>query len=90
MPRELRRAPATSENPAARAQEGYSAPVKHEGWLSWATPSGQIKRYYQLVGCYLIRFKDEKSAKGTAIFPTYVHGVTRPTTPARSRSSSRR
>jgi len=64
-----------SENPAARAQEGYSAPVKHEGWLSWATPSGQIKRYYQLVGCYLIRFKDEKSAKGTAIFPTYVHGV---------------
>ena len=49
--------------------------MKHEGWLSWATPSGQIKRYYQLVGCYLIRFKDEKSAKGTAIFPTYVHGV---------------
>lgn len=75
VPREPRRAPAMSENPTARAQEGYSAPVKHEGWLSWATPSGQIKRYYQLVGCYLIRFKDEKSAKGTAIFPTYVHGV---------------
>lgn len=53
----------------------YSAPVRQSGWLSWATPSGSIKRYYELVGTYLIRYSDEKATKGTAIFPTFAHGI---------------
>ena len=51
---------------AGTTKSTYHAPPTQEGWLAWATPNGSTRRYYRLVGSYLVRYADEEAARGAS------------------------
>ena len=67
----LRAGPKQGAEPprAGTTKTSYHAPPTQEGWLAWATPNGSTRRYYRLVGSYLVRYADEEAARGAS------HGV---------------
>ena len=62
----LRAGPKAGAEPprAGTTKTSYHAPPTQEGWLAWATPNGSTRRYYRLVGSYLVRYADEEAARG--------------------------
>ena len=62
----LRAGPKAGAEPprAGTTKSTYHAPPTQEGWLAWATPNGSTRRYYRLVGSYLVRYADEEAARG--------------------------
>ena len=65
----LRAGPKAGAEPprAGTTKTSYHAPPTQEGWLAWATPNGSTRRYYRLVGSYLVRYADEEAARGTSL-----------------------
>ena len=65
----LRAGPKAGAEPprAGTTKSTYHAPPTQEGWLAWATPNGSTRRYYRLVGSYLVRYADEEAARGTSL-----------------------
>ena len=61
----LRAGPKAGAEPprAGTTKSSYHAPPTQEGWLAWATPNGSTRRYYRLVGSYLVRYADEEAAR---------------------------
>ena len=64
----LRAGPKAGAEPprAGTTKSTYHAPPTQEGWLAWATPNGSTRRYYRLVGSYLVRYADEEAARGAS------------------------
>ena len=64
----LRAGPKAGAEPprAGTTKSSYHAPPTQEGWLAWATPNGSMRRYYRLVGSYLVRYADEEAARGAS------------------------
>ena len=64
----LRAGPKAGAEPprAGTTKTSYHAPPTQEGWLAWATPNGSTRRYYRLVGSYLVRYADEEAARGAS------------------------
>ena len=64
----LRAGPKAGAEPprAGTTKSSYHAPPTQEGWLAWATPNGSTRRYYRLVGSYLVRYADEEAARGAS------------------------
>ena len=64
----LRAGPKQGAEPprAGTTKSSYHAPPTQEGWLAWATPNGSTRRYYRLVGSYLVRYADEEAARGAS------------------------
>ena len=65
----LRAGPKAGAEPprAGTTKSSYHAPPSQEGWLAWATPNGSTRRYYRLVGSYLVRYADEEAARGASL-----------------------
>ena len=65
----LRAGPKAGAEPprAGTTKSTYHAPPTQEGWLAWATPNGSTRRYYRLVGSYLVRYADEEAARGASL-----------------------
>ena len=65
----LRAGPKAGAEPprAGTTKSSYHAPPTQEGWLAWATPNGSTRRYYRLVGSYLVRYADEEAARGASL-----------------------
>ena len=65
----LRAGPKQGAEPprAGTTKTSYHAPPTQEGWLAWATPNGSTRRYYRLVGSYLVRYADEEAARGASL-----------------------
>ena len=65
----LRAGPKAGAEPprAGTTKTSYHAPPTQEGWLAWATPNGSTRRYYRLVGSYLVRYADEEAARGASL-----------------------
>ena len=65
----LRAGPKQGAEPprAGTTKSTYHAPPTQEGWLAWATPNGSTRRYYRLVGSYLVRYADEEAARGASL-----------------------
>ncbi len=65
----LRAGPKAGAEPprAGTTKSTYHAPPSQEGWLAWATPNGSTRRYYRLVGSYLVRYADEEAARGASL-----------------------
>ena len=65
----LRAGPKAGAEPprAGTTKTSYHAPPSQEGWLAWATPNGSTRRYYRLVGSYLVRYADEEAARGASL-----------------------
>ena len=65
----LRAGPKQGAEPprAGTTKSSYHAPPTQEGWLAWATPNGSTRRYYRLVGSYLVRYADEEAARGASL-----------------------
>ena len=65
----LRAGPKAGAEPprAGTTKTSYHAPPTQEGWLAWATPNGSTRRYYRLVGSYLVRYADEEAARRVSL-----------------------
>ena len=72
----LRAGPKAGAEPprAGTTKTTYHAPPTQEGWLAWATPNGSTRRYYRLVGSYLVRYADEEAARGASL-GVFIDGV---------------
>ena len=72
----LRAGPKQGAEPprAGTTKTSYHAPPTQEGWLAWATPNGSTRRYYRLVGSYLVRYADEEAARGASL-GVFIDGV---------------
>jgi len=97
----LRAGPKAGAEPprAGTTKTSYHAPPTQEGWLAWATPNGSTRRYYRLVGSYLVRYADEEAARGAftrrldrwrlhgreRVYASRVDGVDADATPRRRR-----
>ena len=97
----LRAGPKAGAEPprAGTTKSSYHAPPTQEGWLAWATPNGSTRRYYRLVGSYLVRYADEEAARGASsgvlidgvfmhrerVYASRVDGVDADATPQRRR-----
>ena len=95
----LRAGPKAGAEPprAGTTKSTYHAPPTQEGWLAWATPNGSTRRYYRLVGSYLVRYADEEAARGASlgaergsgdrerVYASRVDGVDADATPRRRR-----
>jgi hypothetical protein len=64
----LRAGPSKGAEPPRQGRKtkdgAYHAPPTQEGWLAWATPHGTSRRFYRLVGRYLVRYADEEASRG--------------------------
>lgn len=64
----LRAGPSKGAEPPRQGRKtkdgAYRAPPTQEGWLAWATPHGTSRRFYRLVGGYLVRYADEEASRG--------------------------
>ena len=87
----LRAGPKQGAEPprAGTTKSSYHAPPTQEGWLAWATPNGSTRRYYRLVGSYLVRYADEEAARGPSLGVDGVFMVTRESTRLASMASTR-
>ena len=87
----LRAGPKAGAEPprAGTTKSTYHAPPTQEGWLAWATPNGSTRRYYRLVGSYLVRYADEEAARGASLGVDGVFMVTRESTRLASMASTR-
>ena len=87
----LRAGPKQGAEPprAGTTKSSYHAPPTQEGWLAWATPNGSTRRYYRLVGSYLVRYADEEAARGASLGVDGVFMVARESTRLASMASTR-
>ena len=87
----LRAGPKAGAEPprAGTTKSTYHAPPTQEGWLAWATPNGSTRRYYRLVGSYLVRYADEEAARGASLGVDGVFMVARESTRLASMASTR-